>query len=95
MDRLLEVCQVDVYHDAGIPLNDHSLDNSLNRLINNTCIYIPQPYVNICVNCNALPNVISFVIQGHIPRITLLYNIGYGISLFTLLIAVFIMLYFK
>ncbi|KAL4222161.1 Parathyroid hormone/parathyroid hormone-related peptide receptor [Mactra antiquata] len=52
--------------------------------------------LTLCSDSNTSnPYVISEILAAHMPRLRLMYNIGYGISLASLVIAVIIMLYFK
>ena len=37
----------------------------------------------------------NFYFQIHMPRLRIVYNIGYGISLTALVLAIIIMIYFK
>ncbi|XP_048754216.1 parathyroid hormone 2 receptor-like isoform X2 [Ostrea edulis] len=67
---------------------------------NGTWLFIPElnstwADYRACIVANPGVTVVPKLIQDHMPSITLMYNIGYGVSLVSLLLATVIMLLFR
>ena len=69
------------------------------HVVVNKCAFFQVYAIHIIMFCfdelESCMSLLFFYLQEHLARIVLLSNVGYGISLISLLVAVGIMVYFK